>query len=318
MIPTRTIPVRGVTLLIAVILSSVVLSVALALLDISYKQILLASSAKQSQYAFYSADSVMECGLYWDQQKDAFDFTATSYLTSGISCSDPSGTAHTIVPTTSLSGTTRTSVVTIPCTPSGTAGTVTIYKAPNGDTSIFATGYSTCDASDPRRIERGLKVTYGTGGSGGSGGGGGGGGPGPGAELIPLSFSISSDYGYTGGSVPGGLRDGIFNASNSVYGTNGGANPWITADLGSVQTVGHIEVAPITQSFDTGWGAYYLNNSSVQYSTDNATWTTVGVVSGTADNTYGSVSLGSVSARYIRITKASAWLGVGDFKVFAP
>jgi hypothetical protein len=118
--------------------------------------------------------------------------------------------------------------------------------------------------------------------------------------------------GYTGDSVPGAMRDGVFNTSASVIGTGGG---WISADLGSVQPVGRIEVAPIPASFDA-WGAYYLN-SNVEYSTNGATWTVVGPVPGPAEGTYSTVSLGGVSARYVRL-HAGSWLGAGDFKVFAP
>lgn len=162
---------RGVTLLVAVILASVILSVSLALLDITYKQILLASSAKQSQYAFYNADSAMECALYWDQQKDAFDYTETGaggidYMTSGISCSDQ-GVSQTIIgvnppnSSTAASGV-RTVIFYLPCNGSATnyKGMVTVTKSSTGTTNIFATGYSSCNPSDPRRIERGLKVNY--------------------------------------------------------------------------------------------------------------------------------------------------------------
>jgi hypothetical protein len=156
---------RGITLLVAVILSSVVLSVALSLLDITYKQVVLASSAKLSQYAFYTADSAMECVLYWDQQKDAFDYTATTYLTSGITCSDNTGSLQTIVPntapnTSTVVGSTRTTIFYIPCQSGGTQGMVTISKMNTGSTTIYANGYSSCTATDPRRIERGVKVSY--------------------------------------------------------------------------------------------------------------------------------------------------------------
>lgn len=162
---------RGITLLIAVILSSVVLTVALSLLDITYKQIVLASAAKQSQYAFYTADSAMECALYWDQQKNAFDYAGTSYLVSGMDCPDPAGASQLISPaapssltsTQNSSAGTRTTQFFIPCPGggvSGTAGFVTVIKASTGVTFIYTTGYSSCNINDQRRIERGLKVSY--------------------------------------------------------------------------------------------------------------------------------------------------------------
>src|ERR1700743_3560876 len=79
---------RGFTLLVAVILTSVILSGGLALLDISYKQVTRAASARQSQYAFYNADSAIECALYWDSI-DTFDYNSEGV---GVYPLVPSGT----------------------------------------------------------------------------------------------------------------------------------------------------------------------------------------------------------------------------------
>ncbi|HRH55251.1 MAG TPA: hypothetical protein PK609_00060 [Candidatus Paceibacterota bacterium] len=151
---------RGFTLLIAVVLTSVLLSVGLALLDIAYKQVVLSSTARQSQYAFYAADSAMECALYWDQKQNAFSYSsALSTITCG---------AVNIPVTTSVSGGTRTSSFDIPCADGGISATVTIYKTNGasvctGDSAnscMYANGYNSCSADDARRIERGLKVFY--------------------------------------------------------------------------------------------------------------------------------------------------------------
>jgi len=152
---------RGFTLLIAVVLTSVLLSVGLALLDIALKQVTLSSTARQSQYAFYAADSAMECALYWDQQQNAFSYTSPL---STVRCG-----AIDMALTTSVSGGTRTTSFTIPC-PDGTgvSATITAYKT-NGSvvcnsgtatSCIYSSGYNVCSATDPRRIERGLKVFY--------------------------------------------------------------------------------------------------------------------------------------------------------------
>ena len=161
---------RGVTLLVAVILSSVVLSVALALLDVAYKQQLLASTAKQSQYAFYNADTVMECALYWDQRQNAFDYTSpldpnpdAQGNSQNIKCNNLGIRSYS----SPAPGTTRTTTFTLPCAGGGSVGTATIVKtdgvalcAPKSHSCLYATGYSSCPATDPRRIERGLKVLY--------------------------------------------------------------------------------------------------------------------------------------------------------------
>ncbi|MBU6388706.1 hypothetical protein KGQ72_02455 [Patescibacteria group bacterium] len=68
---------RGFALLIAVIFMSVMLSFGLALGSLGYKQQVLASSAIESQYAFYAADAALECALYADQQLNLFVLPAT-------------------------------------------------------------------------------------------------------------------------------------------------------------------------------------------------------------------------------------------------
>jgi len=143
---------RGFTLLIAVVLASVALAVGTSLLNIAYKQVILASSARQSQVAFYNADAALECALYFDQQQNLFAYAASS---GNVSCN-----AQSAAVTFNNTGTPRTRTFTIPCSGSGTAGSVTIYKWITGSTTIFANGFNTCDSTNERRIERGLKVTY--------------------------------------------------------------------------------------------------------------------------------------------------------------
>lgn len=145
---------RGFALLISVVLTSVVLALGIALLDIAYKQVLLSSSAKNSQYAFYNADSALECALYYDQQQNAFYYGST--YASAIQCSNLNVTNFAA----NQDGTQRTTVFSVPCVGGGTSGDITIIKTPSGNTSIYANGYSTCDASSKSRIERGLKAKY--------------------------------------------------------------------------------------------------------------------------------------------------------------
>lgn len=155
---TRTHPTRGFTLLIAIIITAVILSVALALLDISYKQVILASSARQSVYAFYAADSALECALYWDS-RGTFDYA--SEPTSGGPFRCENANINFSAPAVSV-GESRTTTFTIPC-PSGAGdpiAEVTIYKSSTGSTNIYANGYNSCNAADPRRVQRGLKAKY--------------------------------------------------------------------------------------------------------------------------------------------------------------
>jgi hypothetical protein len=57
---------RGFTLFIAIIVSSLLLSVGFSLSNIIFKQLIFSSTGKDSQIAFYAADSGVECASYWD------------------------------------------------------------------------------------------------------------------------------------------------------------------------------------------------------------------------------------------------------------
>ena len=149
-------PQKGFTLLIAVILSSVVLTIGLALLDVAYKQVVLSSTAKQSQAALYNADSALECALYYDQKFNAFDFAAPD-AASTLLCSSTPVTNYSSVPDANK----RVTIFTLPCAGTGVYATTTIYKYANGATTLYANGFNTCNSNDPVRIERGLKATYG-------------------------------------------------------------------------------------------------------------------------------------------------------------
>lgn len=153
---------RGFTLLVAVILTSVMLSIGLSLAVLSYKDVVLSSSAKASAYAFYAADSALECAMYADQKQNAFDYTIPN---PSMSCG---GQSFAITPVVKTSG---TSTMTVPDTAHGvyisldggtTCATVTVFKGapPLGHTQVFATGYNTCNMSDPKLLERGLKSFY--------------------------------------------------------------------------------------------------------------------------------------------------------------
>lgn len=144
---------RGFTLLIALIVTSVLVSIGLALVDVAYKQVVLSSTAKNSQIAFYNADSALECGLYYDQRFNGF---SQAVATTSIRCNGQ------VVSVTGVNaGQLRTSTFSIPCSPASSAQ-VTVIKNTTGETAIYSNGYSSCNSADARRVERGLKILYST------------------------------------------------------------------------------------------------------------------------------------------------------------
>ena len=171
---------HGYTLLFAVLISALVLGVGVSILNIARKELLLNSSARESQYAFYAADTGYECAVYWDTVQNAF---STSSPASSITCG------------TTSAGATTTSAVTLPVNPplngpyvysfsvpivGNACAFVTLTKTygttilPSGSsitgwsTNLLSRGYNVgyksstgdCSAVSSIKVERALYATY--------------------------------------------------------------------------------------------------------------------------------------------------------------
>jgi hypothetical protein len=154
---------RGFTLLLAVLISSILIALGAALYDIVSKEILLSSAGRESQFAFYAADTGIECALYWDSKGM---FSSTSPPTSGnpIMCGGMTVNDFAYTPDTSSDGYTYSAtfsfqydgVQTNPCT---TVQVVRTFQ-PSLQTTINSYGHNTCILSSPTRLERAIRVTY--------------------------------------------------------------------------------------------------------------------------------------------------------------
>lgn len=131
---------RGVVLLIAVLVSSVALAVGMGIYQRTYKELLFSTFWKQAQVAFSAADAGLECALYWDLHPAV----SASCLGATVAGWNPS-----------LDATASFTIATPLCV------VVNITKnAAWPFTTIEARGYNTCDTSNPRRVERGLRIDY--------------------------------------------------------------------------------------------------------------------------------------------------------------
>jgi hypothetical protein len=168
---------KGISIFIAVAIMSVLLLVSYAVTQIALKGTQFATSGRDSQFAFYAADTGLECAIYWDVKFDKF---ATSTPGNNISCGNfqldtgesiPSN--QTVVGTTTLTriggggNANPVSVFGFNMNQGGNAmpycTIVTVYKYYQGAnlmTYIKSRGYNTCDPNNPRRVERGIEVTY--------------------------------------------------------------------------------------------------------------------------------------------------------------
>lgn len=170
---------RGFTLLIAVIFMSVVLALGLSLASLAYKQESLASSALESQNAFYAADAGLECALRADQQEDAFDYADynASAPNFSVGCGGIAHTVSTLCYDNAAKNCTSQWVLswTVPLAfpdpinqPPGSeksCAIITIYKpATSGTAYFFSQGYDVSCANvgktGVRFASRGLSATY--------------------------------------------------------------------------------------------------------------------------------------------------------------
>lgn len=160
---------RGFTLLLAVLISSVLVALGSALFDIVSKEIRLSSSGRESQFAFYSSDTGIECAFYWDTKQNAFATTSPlTHITCGGSGvpSELTRTSQNLglpneVMVTTFSFPIGGVAATLPCS----SVTVTKQSVPAGNvqsiqTTVQSRGYNTCDTSNPLRLERAIRARY--------------------------------------------------------------------------------------------------------------------------------------------------------------
>lgn len=69
---------RGFTLLLAALVATIVLSLGAAIYTIAFKQVVLSSIGRDSQLAFYAADTMAECALYWDVRQNIFSTSSSA------------------------------------------------------------------------------------------------------------------------------------------------------------------------------------------------------------------------------------------------
>ncbi|MDO8590021.1 MAG: pilus assembly PilX N-terminal domain-containing protein [bacterium] len=142
---------KGFTLFIAMIVAGTLLLIATGIVSLAVRQALVSTSGRESQQAFYAADSGVECALFWDVQNPSGSSAFSASTGSRISCNNQNN-----IPV----GGSATSTFTFDFSPDPFCVVVTVNKGPTGTTRIESKGYNTCSLLSPRRVERALRVTY--------------------------------------------------------------------------------------------------------------------------------------------------------------
>ncbi len=147
----------GYTLLFAVLISSLMLSIGVAVFNIAIKEFKLSSTGRESQFAFYAADTGTECALYWDLKFAAFS------TTSPLGSLDCGGNSLSVT-NTNPSPNIYHSKFRILFSPEPYCVDVIVMKEDIGGTQIRtdiqAFGRNSCVVGSPRRVERAIRVRY--------------------------------------------------------------------------------------------------------------------------------------------------------------
>jgi len=175
---------KGFTLLVAMIVTALILAIGFSIGNIILKELALSASGKRSQIAFYAADSISECALYWDK-KDAqgnavsdSPFATSTPSNPFIQCGTGVGITASANPgnianfqkvfDNLIATSTFAASFTDPQDSSSVScGEVTISKNVN-KTVVEARGYNVgysetlggCDISNPKTVERGIRIDY--------------------------------------------------------------------------------------------------------------------------------------------------------------
>jgi Tfp pilus assembly protein PilX len=170
---------KGFTLVLSLFLSTIVLTITLSMMQILYKQLTLSTADRESQIAFFSADSGMECAYYWDFRADISGSTTQSIFQSVMPLGTPLATlaptcgGKNIFTTVGPTGEPAFSTST-----SNAAEDITIFYMTNingtqacnyvivkknkttATTTIESHGQNRCILGDPRRVERAIQFRY--------------------------------------------------------------------------------------------------------------------------------------------------------------
>jgi len=148
---------RGFTLFIAIIMMGVLLLIAAGIINLAVRQIFISTSARESKYAFYAADTGIECVLYWDVQNPSGISAFSTSTGSTIYCNkDANNPGNEWV----VGGSYTSVINSITFLPDPYCAIVTVTKNLTGGTKIESLGYNTCDTSNSRRVERAVRAIY--------------------------------------------------------------------------------------------------------------------------------------------------------------
>jgi len=127
------------------------------------EELLFSSLGRESQFAFYAADTGAECSLYWNFENDSFSTLSPAL---SVDCVGSDAPVVSTDPPVEIAGLhrrvftlyldpTQIPIENSPCS----VVSVLKYDSPQ-QTVIESRGYNTCDTNNPRRVERAIRVIF--------------------------------------------------------------------------------------------------------------------------------------------------------------
>ena len=148
----------GFTILFAVLIGALLFSMGLALAHITLKEVLLSAAGKQSDAAFFLADTGAECALYFDLRiGNTFPNSSTAQRDSDgvIRCN------NTSIPLTFLPASSGAAATSFRLLVGSACADVLVTKTTEPKTVIESRGRNDCGTGiNPSRVERALRVRY--------------------------------------------------------------------------------------------------------------------------------------------------------------
>ena len=148
---------KGFTLFVALVVTGTILLIATGIVNLSVRQSFISGASRDSQAAFYAADTGMECALFWDIRNPSGQSAFATTTGSIIHCNkDAANQNNQWV----VGGAAVSTIEPITFLPDPYCAKVVVTKSQSGTTLIESYGYNNCDPTTPRRVERAVRADY--------------------------------------------------------------------------------------------------------------------------------------------------------------
>jgi Tfp pilus assembly protein PilX len=143
----------GYAILFTLVVVSVITAITIGVSNSVYKQLVLSSLARDSQVAFYAADTAAECAIYATEVPPGISALINSSITCGL---DDHGSPFIVAISQDISGIYHLDSTNL----NGSCFKVSVDKNIPPTTIMDVKGYNTCNVNDVRKVERGIRVEY--------------------------------------------------------------------------------------------------------------------------------------------------------------